>query len=95
MITSTDGPGSWIQFDFNVNKTTKSRGMIVFRNPLDSKVSPILADFEKNLARGRSLVYIRNLGSTQPTVITNGWMGWTNQTSYDINPGDKVMFFFK
>lgn len=94
-INPADTTNSWVQFDFNVNTTNRTRNLIVFRNPLSQRVAPILKEFKDQMMLGRKLTFMENYGNTSPTLITNNWMNWASQISYDINPGDNVYFTFK
>jgi len=94
-ITTSDTTNSWVQFDFNVDVPNKTRSLIVFRNPQSTRIAPILKEFKEQLSLGRKLTFIENYSYTQPVLITNRWMGWATQISYDINPGDRVYFTFK
>jgi len=95
-INTGDPTNSWVQFEYNVVTTgwSISRDLIVFRNPLSAQVAPELAAFQSALNAGKKLMEIQNANRAGYS-ITTGWQGFSSQTSYDILPGDKVVFFFR
>jgi hypothetical protein len=93
-INPADTTNSWVMYEANLSVTAGTRDIIVFRNPQSARMAPVLKSFQDQIALGKKLILIRNATAGRYT-ITNGWEGWLSQTSYDVNPGDKVMFYFK
>jgi hypothetical protein len=86
---------SWVQYEFNVSLTSGTRCLIVFRNPQNSQIAAQLDQFQKAIASGRKLIFIRNQ-SREGYSLNNGWEDFLGtQTSFDILPGDLVTFYFR